>query len=60
MFFAVHGMFRLIDVKFVKQEFDGVGIQNLKSKLLIIFSGLYNTRPIILKFVYMFFRFIVT
>ena len=37
IFFAVHDMFGLINVKFIEQEFDGVGIWNLKSKLLIIF-----------------------
>ena len=59
-FFAVHGVFGLIDVKLLRQEFDDVGVQNLKSKLLIIFFGLYNTRLIVLKFIYMFFRFIIT
>ena len=59
-FFAIHSMFGLIDVKFVKQEFDSIGVRNLKSKLLIIFFGLYNIKLIILKFVCMFFGFIIT
>ena len=60
MFFAICDMFELIDIKFVEQKFNGVGIQNLKSKLLIIFFKLYNTRLITLKLVYIFFGFIIT
>ena len=60
MSFTIHGMFGLINVKLVIQKFDNVGIQNLNSKLPIIFSGLYSTKLIILKPAYMFFRFIIT
>ena len=60
IFFTVWNMFKLIKVEFIEQNFENVNIQNLKFKLLIIFSGLYKIRIIILKFNCTFSEFIMT
>ena len=53
-FFAVLSIIGFIDIAFVRQKLDNINVLNLKSKLLIIISGLYSIRPVIQNFVYTF------